>query len=211
MFDPAANTGTLLPEERPYGFSRFNSFALGSSLRWNSRDDEAWPTRGSTLELSGEIFPSIGEVETTFGKVRSVGALYLSTGRVPLRPTLALRVGGEKTWGKVPYQEAATLGGSRDLRGFPEERFRGDASLFLGSQLRLRIGELPTLLPGSWGFTASGETGRVWFHAHDSGRWHGSYGGGIWASFIDTFTLTLSVARSDEGTRFLYGGGGFHF
>ncbi len=103
------------------------------------------------------------------------------------------------------------MGGSGDLRGFPEERFSGDASFFFNSELRFHIGVLPTLLPGSWGVMASTETGRVWVDGEDSDRWHGTYGGGLWVSLIDTFTMTLSVARSDAGTRFLYGGGGFHF
>ena len=79
------------------------------------------------------------------------------------------------------------------------------------TEARLHLGVLPKLLPGSWGITLSGASGRVWFEGEDSDRWRTSFGGGLWASIIDTFTLTLSVARSDEGTRFLYGGGGFHF
>jgi len=146
-----------------------------------------------------------------FGKVKTVASGYLTARSLPLRPTLALRAGGEKIWGDFPYQEAAVLGGSGDLRGFPEERFSGDASLFFNSELRLHMGTLPVILPGSWGAMASTETGRVWLDGEDSNRWHGTYGGGLWVSIIDTFTLTMSVARSDEGTRFLYGGGGFHF
>jgi hypothetical protein len=211
LSDPQENLGTILAQEEPYGFTRFNSFSLGSSLRWNNRDDEDWPTSGTGLEVSGELFPTLGDVESVFGKVASVGTLYLSSRRLPLGPTLALRAGGEKIWGEVPYQEAATLGGPKGLRGYPEERFHGDASLFLNSEARLRIGDLPTLIPGSWGTTLSWETGRVWFDDQDSDRWHGSYGGGIWASIIDTFTMTLSVSQSDEGTRFMYGGGGFYF
>ena len=128
-----------------------------------------------------------------------------------MEPTLVFEMGGEKVWGDFPYQEAAVLGGSNGLRGFPEERFSGEASLHLSTELRLHLGTLPTILPGSWGITTLGETGRIWFDGEDSDRWRNSFGGGVWASFIDTFTLTLSLARSDEGTRFLYGGGGFHF
>jgi hypothetical protein len=128
-----------------------------------------------------------------------------------LEPTLALRAGGEKVWGDFPYHEGAFLGGSGDLRGFPEERYLGEASLFLGGDLRFHLGTLPAILPGSFGGMVSSETGRVWFDGEDSDRWHGTYGGGLWVSLIDSFTITVSLARSDEGTRFLYGGGGFHF
>jgi hypothetical protein len=211
MADPDENAGTLLAQEVPYGFEKFNSLSFTGALRWDGRDDEAWPTRGATLELSGQYFPELGDIKSRFGKVKTVATGYLTAGSLPLRPTLALRAGGEKIWGDFPYQEAAVLGGSGDLRGFPEERFSGDASLFFNSEVRLHMGTLPAILPGSWGVMASTETGRVWLDGEDSDRWHGTYGGGFWASIIDTFTLTLSVARSGEGTRFLYGGGGFHF
>lgn len=209
--DPTENAQTLLSTEAPYGFERFTSVALTGGLKWDGRDNAAWPTRGTTLEVSGGFFPAMGSVETRFGKARAVGSAYLSASEAPLEPTLALQIGGEKIWGDFPYHEAALLGGSRGLRGFPEERFSGDASVHLGSELRLHLGTLPAILPGSWGITAAGETGRVWFHGEDSDRWRNSFGGGVWASIIDTFTLTVSLARSDEGTRFLYGGGGFHF
>jgi hypothetical protein len=209
--DPDGNEGTVLSQEAPYGFEPFNSVSLLGTLRWDGRDHEPWPTRGGTWELSGRLFPALGDVDSRFGKVSTVASVYLTAGSIPLRPTLALRAGGEKIWGDFPYHEAAVLGGSRNLRGFPEERFSGDASAFFDSELRLNAGTLPTLLPGSWGFMASTGTGRVWLDGEDSDRWHGIYGGGLWVSIIDAYTLTLSVSRSDEGTRFLYGGGGFHF
>jgi outer membrane protein assembly factor BamA len=211
LADPDENAGTLLAQEAPYGFEKFNSLSLTGALRWDGRDDQAWPTRGATLELSGQYFPELGDISSRFGKVKTVATGYLTAGSLPLQPTLAIRAGGEKIWGDFPYQEAAVLGGSGDLRGYPEERFSGDASLFFNSEIRLHLGILPAILPGSWGVMASTETGRVWLDGEDSDRWHGTYGGGFWASIIDSFTLTLSVARSGEGTRFLYGGGGFHF
>jgi hypothetical protein len=211
LHDPEGNQGTVLAEERPYGYEKFTSFSLFAGLRWDRRDDLAWPTEGWTLEVGGRYFPELADVASGFGRGRISGTTYLSAPGFPLSPTLALQAGGEKAWGDFPYQEAAVLGGSRGLRGFPEERFRGDASLFGASELRVRLGSLPPILPGSWGATASAERGRVWWRGEDSDRWHDTYGGGVWASILDTFTVSLSLARSDEGTRFLYGGGGFQF
>jgi hypothetical protein len=211
LSDPDENLGTVLAQEAPYGFQGFQSLSFTGAIRWEGRDNVAWPMHGGTFELSGSFYPEMGDVVSRFGKAKASATGYLTAEDWPLRPTLALRAGGAKIWGDFPYQEAAILGGSQGLRGFPEERFRGDASLFGGAELRLRFGALPTLLPGSWGLTGSTESGRVWLAGEDSDRWHGTYGGGLWVSIIDTFTLTMSVARSDEGTRFLYGGGGFSF
>ena len=150
-------------------------------------------------------------MKNLFGKAKGLVRGYVSAGSIPLRPTLALRAGAEKVWGEYPYQEAAKLGGSSDLLGFPQERFHGDAAVFSNAELRFAVGTLPAMLPGTWGALGLAETGRVWYDGESSSKWHSSFGGGLWASIIDTFTLTLSLARSDDSTRFLYGGGGFHF
>jgi hypothetical protein len=209
--DPTRNLGTELADQAPYGFERFTSLALNAGLEWDGRDDPNWPRRGGTLHVAGSLFPQTGSVQDPFGKAEVSGSTYLTAEDLPFSPTLALQVRGQKVWGDFPYMEGATVGGSRSLRGFPEGRFLGDASLSAGSELRVHVGGLPKILPGSWGITVAGEVGRVWWQNEDSDLWRKSLGGGLWASIIDEFTLTLSMARSDEGTRFLYGGGGFHF
>jgi hypothetical protein len=209
--NPDDNPGTLLASEAPYGFQTFQSLALSGAVRWDGLDNPGWPRSGAAAELEGAIFPGLGDVESTFGKFRGQARAFVTGETLPLRPTLALRAGAEKIWGEFPYHEAAKLGGSADLLGFPQERFSGDAAAFGNAEIRFQVGTLPAILPGTWGGLALAEAGRVWFEGESSSLWHNSLGGGLWVSIIDTFTLTVSVARSDEGTRFLYGGGGFHF
>ena len=124
---------------------------------------------------------------------------------------LSLHLRGRKIWGDFPYQEAATLGGSSTLLGFAEDRFAGDASAFGNAEVRLALGQLPVAFPGTWGGFMLAEAGRVWYDRESSTEWHRSLGFGLWASILETFTMTASMARSDQGTRFLYGGGGFNF
>ncbi len=198
-FNPDDNPGTLVAMEAPYGFNTFNSLALTGAFQWDGIDNPAWPRNGAAVEIKGLYSPDLLDVEKRFGKVNGLVHGYFTAGSLPMRPTLALRAGGEKVWGEYPYQEAAKLGGSSDLLGFSQERFHGDAAVFSNAELRFEVGTLPAILPGTWGALGLAETGRVWYDEEASSKWHSSFGGGLWASIIDTFTLPLSMARSDEG------------
>ncbi len=209
--DPDTNAGTRLAREAPYGFRKFTSVALMGRLHWAKVDHEPWPRAGGEMEITGWYFPPLGGVEESFGKLEGSAVRYLSARKLPLGPTLALRGGGQKIWGAFPYQEAATLGGGATLMGFRQDRFAGDAAAFGNAELRFTLGELPMAFPGTWGAFILGEGGRVWYDGKSPGAFHSSVGLGLWASIIDAFTMTISVASGDEGTRLLYGGGGFHF
>ncbi len=50
-------------------------------------------------------------------------------------PTLAWRLGGKKIWGEVPFQDAATIGGKRSVRGYFRDRFSGESSLYGSADL----------------------------------------------------------------------------
>ena len=56
--------------------------------------------------------------------------------------------------------------------------------------------------PGEMGLFGLADVGRVWFDGEDSDKWHHAFGGGIWIGFLmqRNPTLTLGLARSDEGT-----------
>lgn len=204
--------GTLLSEQKPYGFREFDLLSVRTTVTWDGRDRAAWPRRGWALELEARLAPRVADVEEPFGSLQGVASTYFSAGGWPGRPTLALRAGGGRLWGATfPYQEGLFLGGAASLRGFPRDRFTGNSSAFLNGELRFKLGELPvTLLPGDWGLFTLGDVGRVWMEGESSNRWHTALGGGAWAGIIDTFTFALTGAHSQEGTR-IYWSGGFHF
>ena len=75
----------------------------------------AIPRHGAHVLVRGQVFPGAWDVEETFGSVKGNAALYLSPSSEKA-PTLALRAGGQKIFGRYPYFEAAYLGGG--LGGF---------------------------------------------------------------------------------------------
>ncbi len=91
------------------------------------------------MQAAGSYYPSAWDVDSgAFGEVHGQVAVYL-TASMPLEPTLALRVGGKKVWGAFPFQEAAFIGGRSTVRGFQEQRFAGDGSLYGNAELRLYL------------------------------------------------------------------------
>ena len=62
-----------------------------------------------------------------------------------------LRVSGKKVWGTFPFHESAFIGGASTLRGWPKQRFAGDAALYGNAELRLFLTKFFLVLPGDFG------------------------------------------------------------
>jgi hypothetical protein len=184
---------------RPYGSGSFGLLGGAAELRFDTRDVPASATRGVLLVAGGRIYPPLWDVRETFGEVHAEAATYLSA-PLPLRPTLALRVLGERVFGTYPFHKAAFIGGRSSMRGYSEQRFAGDASAVGSAELRLLLGRYFFILPGDLGVFALADAGRVWLDGERSRRWHAAAGGGAWFAWLDRGnTLSAAVARGDEG------------
>jgi hypothetical protein len=200
----------LLTQRRPYGAGNFGEVGAEATLAFDTRDAPAAPTRGVRLTAGGSFYPALWDVASSYGRVRATAATYL-TPALPLRPTLALRVGGERVWGAYPFQESATLGGSSSVRGLLQSRFRGDASAFGNAELRIPLAALKLVVPGRIGVFGLADAGRVWLAGESSNTWHTAVGGGVWfAPFNSPFGVSAALARGDGRTA-LYLGTGFGF
>jgi len=194
------NVSTLILAENPYGYGDFFQAGLQGGINWDSRDNPAYPQSGVLLSVNGRLFPKIGDVTELYGRVAGSLAAYV-TARGPLEPTLALRVGGERAWGDLPYQSAAYIGGDTGVRGFLSHRYAGESSAFGNVEVRLPLREM-RFFPGEMGLFGLADVGRVWYDGESSDKWHHAFGGGIWIGFLleRNPTLTLGVANSEEGT-----------
>ena len=206
------NDGTYLQRIKPYGSEESMKIAsLTSEINIDTRDDGTASTRGYFLDVKGAFFPTMLDNDLRFGTMGWDARAYLTTTAVT-EATLAVRVGGEKIWGdRVPFFEAAFLGGEASLRGYDQERFAGDASLYGSAELRIYLGRFSFLLPGKYGLSFFGDAGRVYVNGESSSLWHTSYGGGPWFSFIlREFSLSTYIAQSHEKLG-VYVIGGFAF
>jgi hemolysin activation/secretion protein len=124
-----------------------------------------------------------------FGSVGGEARTYLSLGAGPI---LALRAGGEIVRGDFPFHEAAFLGGPGSLRGYPFQRFAGDAAAHASAELRQPLGQVKLLVRGRLGVFALADAGRVWMNGDSPGSWHTDVGGGVWfetLGYVGTFTI----------------------
>jgi hypothetical protein len=192
----------LVGQLRPYGSEPFGQVGAVGELRLDSRDRPAHARRGALVVAGGRVHPAIWDVRDPYGRLHAQAAGHL-TAPIPLRPTLSLRAGGELVLGRYPFYDAAFIGGPDNVRGFPMQRFAGDASAWGNAQLRVALGRFFLVLPGEWGLFALVDSGRVWVDGEDSDRWHTGAGGGLWFAYLRRDnTVTIAAARSDEETGF---------
>ncbi len=198
---------TLLAEDSVYGSGSFAEVGVASVLEYDSRDDAAFPTRGVRLELSARVFPSALDVRSAFGSIALAGSTYLSGKHIPFAPVLALRAGGMRVSGSYPFFEAASIGSATSIRGFPDRRFTGDASLYANAELRLRL----TGQKATWGVLGLADVGRVYFEGESSNRWHSGFGGGLWAELAELHRAITATLASAGGRARFYLKTSFHF
>jgi hypothetical protein len=183
-----------------YGSGNFGEIGGGVTLLHDSRDRRTAATRGVLLELGGNLYPAVWDVDSTFGEVEGVAATYL-TAHIPLDPTLSFRIGGKKVWGHYPFFESAFIGGPSTVRLGKVNRYAGDASAYGSVELRLSLARLDLVLPADFGVFGLGDVGRVFLAGESSDRWHAAGGGGVWFAFLDrAFTFSLAVAKGEERT-----------
>jgi len=202
--------GTFIDTARPYGVPDFGQVGGAAAFRVDTRDVPRAARRGIAFDLGGSFYPRTLDVTSAFGEGHVAAASYL-TARIPLEPTLAVRVAGKKVWGTYPLHEAAYVGGATTVRGFVEHRFAGDASLYGNVELRLSVARLVFLVPIDVGVFGLGDAGRVYRSGEASERWHAGVGGGLWLAFLNRAnTLAVAAAHCVEGTR-VYVRTGFAF
>jgi hypothetical protein len=202
--------GTLIDTERPYGYGDYEFAGLALESTIDARDVPRAATRGAFLRARVEHFPALLDASDDWTSLVAQGSVYLTPPVAP-RPTLALRIGGERRWGRFPYGEAAYLGGPDNVRGFATRRFAGHSMAWANAELRLPLAKAFVLLPLDIGLTGLGDVGRVWADGDESDVWHSAAGGGLWISVLGPANAaSVSVARSAEGVR-VYVRGGFAF
>jgi len=201
--------------DQPYGVGSLGQAGLRGRLVFNSRrrpserelkfTDDAlrWgPSTagpGFTTDIDAQYYPEAVDLESYYALLRMVAT---SDFKLSAAGTfLGLRVGGQKNWGTFPFYDAAFIG-AKQVRGLPANRFAGDASLYGDVSLRQRIGRVRILAPGTWGMTLRADTGRVFLSGEDTGRWHTSFGTGLWwAPWNEETKIELYAAKSEEETR----------
>jgi hypothetical protein len=178
------------------GTDGFAAAGARAEMHVDGRDTLPVTRRGWWIGAQAE---GLGSDLGPFGSLSGEARTYLSLGAGPV---LALRAGGEMVRGDFPFQEAAFIGGPESLRGYPWQRFAGDAAAFGSAELRQPLGTVKLLIRGRLGVLALADAGRVWVDGNSPGGWHTNLGGGAWFESMG-MVASLTYAQGDAGRFYL--------
>jgi surface antigen Omp85-like protein len=204
------NSDRFIGGDAPYGTGEFGLVGGRLALQLDGRDYPRFASKGAALTLEATGYPKAWDADEAIARVEGEGSINLAPqGR--WRPSFNLMAGGVKTWGKLPYFLAPTLGGLHTLRGYRPDRFAGDAAVYGSADLRIPIARLKLIIPGQQGIFGFVDGGRVYLEGESSDEWHTSFGGGIWFTFLTrdqvAFVGAGKPTKDKEGTRFIIGFG----
>jgi len=206
----ASNTttgqGNIIDAQQPFGSGRVDDLGLAAWLKYDSYNGQIATPGGIQLNVGVQAGTAAGD--STFATLTGDLLGFRSTDALPGHPTLILRAGGQVNGGSYPFYSAAFLGGTDNLKGYAPNRFAGDASVYLNSELRLLVGKMHWPLYANFGISGIADVGRVFLRGESSRRWHGGFGGGIWFGVLPSGE-GLSLALVDGESLRLYISTGF--
>jgi len=195
------------------GLDRITLAGINARLYLDLRDREVFATRGFQFLLENSSHTTIDGSSGDFGLAQSY-IKYYATAKLGIPATLVLKAGGRKNYGEdIPFYKSAYLGQFNNLRGYRRNRFTGDASLYLNSELRLHLGKVRSVfLPFEAGLIGFYDLGKVWLDGSDNGGWHDGYGGGLYiAPIAREYVFSLQFEFSEEEKMLFRFGLGFIF
>jgi len=186
---------------------------LGPRIRLDLdfRDSRNFPTRGIQLVVSDYTFLNSNADWKLGGRLDAeISSFWTLAAKTPL--TLGIKGGVSKAYGETPFYYQSFLGQTNRLRGFRKNRFAGNSSVFLNSELRWHIGRIQTrIAPFYWGLFGFYDVGRTYLEGENSDQFHSAYGGGFYMIpyNMKSFNVVVTLARSEEESALLSFGVGF--
>ncbi len=169
------------------------------------RDRQIFATRGLQFLAENTSYTTLDGESGNFGLAETY-LKYFGTVKVLIPVTLVVKVGGSKNYGhQIPFYKYTYLGQFSNLRGYKRNRFTGDASVYLNSELRLHLGKVRNLfLPFETGLVGFYDIGNVWYNGSGEGKWHPGYGGGFYFSPLTRDYLFTIMFESSVEEKLLF-------
>ncbi len=162
-----------------------------------------FPKKGINSNINFTYYPKLLDYKIDFSRI-AAGISGIFSFKTFTDFILILSGSGEKLFGTYPFFEAAALGGIKNLRGFPRERFQGDAMISGQSDLKIKIASVNLFLPSTFGISGMSDIGRVFVKGENSEKWHNTYGGGLWLEIAKMALLNFTIAHSPEITKYYF-------
>jgi hypothetical protein len=182
----------------PGVFDRQQYAGINIRYELDSRNDIILPSRGLYWKTNTTFYKGLSDSAGTYNQLASDLSFFLSF-RKPYRTVLAFRFGGAINIGDYQFFQAASIGGSSNLRGHRANRYAGDACLYQNTELRFKLFDFSAYIAkGQVGIIGLNDFGRVWLGGKDSKVWHHGYGGGLWISPFSMAVLSGTYEWSKD-------------
>ena len=126
-------------EKRFWDGERLHMAVVGAGgiLAYDTRDNLTAPRRGEYLSLEARLYPRLlGNADRHFMLVEAAFNIYRGVWKGGI---LAMRLHSALTWGNTPWCMLPTFGGSYDMRGYYEGRYRDNNEINITAEIRQHI------------------------------------------------------------------------
>lgn len=191
----------LIMMEQPQGIDGARSSVIGAGIIWENRDSEFDPSTGTYFKGGMETGQEFMGGTSNFFALKTEARAYTSFYLIR-KITFANRISFNHTSGSLPYWKLSELGGEKIMRGYPENRFRDDNSLFLNTELRTWLIEFKSvdIRLGGTLFMDIGRTfpnGMAFSSVLDDLKYTFGFGGNM-SFFNPNFILRGDIGFSEE-------------
>ncbi len=178
---------------------------LGGKVEYNINfvDRESKPTNG--LRFNAVV--GYQNDLTNTNELWSIGANLQTYLTIVAHPQLVLanNVGFESINGQAQFYQYPNLGNRTNLRGYRNNRFRGEQAFYENLDFRLQLFDWDNrYLPMDLGILSGFDVGRVWLEGEDSNKWHHSQTLGLWMDVLELVVLHPYYSYTKEGNYFSF-------
>jgi hypothetical protein len=186
----------------PTIFESNQYIGVNSKYQFENYDNKAYPTTGMKTALEVGFTSSLEDNKRNF--VYLIPEVSFNHKLVPSgKLVLATQIKSHIIFNNnYEFYQAASIGGNDGLRGFRNQRFTGQQSLFQNTDIRYTFNSLKTnIIPLRLGIYGGFDYGRIWIKEDYSKKCNNSYGGGFFINGAELLNANLGVFNSIDGLR----------
>ena len=173
---------------------------VGAELGFNLKTDDVKinPKNGAAISLSAKLLNNLDNDEQVEQYAASVSGYITFGAKLPV--TFAFRTGYMHANGDVQFYQYPSIGNNLGLRGFRNERFRGDHVFYQNVDLRAELVNWNNnVLPMDIGILGGFDIGKVWLNsAEEQGKFNRGYTVGAWFNIFSLLVLQPYYSFSEE-------------
>jgi hypothetical protein len=192
----------LIINHAPTNPKAFNSAGFAGAraeYKFDDINDKLFPSKGISFITRADYTQNVSDAERSVIHLNGIFGFYLPLAH---NLTLAVRTGAGTLTGEPEFYQLNKIGGGSTLRGFLRYRFYGKTMFYNQNELQYNVNIKTYIFAGKIGVLALLDDGRVWHPGEISNKWHMGVGGGLMIAPFNKFSVTGTMTRSNEDTRF---------